>query len=48
LGSVAATTPSIVAMSVEIGMCGPCCSTAPTGSTAIRSPRGRRENCSLV
>src|SRR5688572_16377348 len=40
--------PSMVAVSVDIGRWGPCCSVAPTGSTAIRRERSRRENSSLV
>ncbi|MNG26377.1 hypothetical protein D3C84_1113610 [compost metagenome] len=40
--------PSMVAVSVDIGKWGPCCSVAPTGSTAISRSRSRRENSSLV
>ncbi len=40
--------PSMVAVSVDIGRWGPCCSVAPTGSTAMSRSRSRRENSSLV
>src|SRR5690606_8106171 len=42
------TIPSITAASTARGRWGPCCSIAPTGSTATILSRSSRENASLV